>query len=135
GLFKAMMAKKKQQAPGGGTAMGPGGVLTSFSGGMNTLVRRAAEALGDAVQTSTPVTAIARTDNGFAVTTAAGETLNAESVIVAAPVYAAAAMVQALDTDLAGALREIPFASMTVVCTAYDREDVGHDLHGFGFLV
>ena len=135
GLLKAMMAKKKQQAPGGGTAMGPGGTLTSFTGGMDTLVRRAAEALGDAVQTNTPVTAIAKTDNGFAVTTAAGETFHAESVIVAAPVYAAAAMVDALDADLAGALREIPFASMTVVCTAYEREDVGHDLHGFGFLV
>lgn len=135
GLFKAMMAKKKQKAPGGGSAMGPGGTLTSFNGGMATLIQRAAEVLGDAIQANTPVTKISGGPEGYAIQTEAGETLRAESVIVAAPVHAAAEMVAELDTDLAGTLRDIPFASMTVVCTAYDRAGVGHDLHGFGFLV
>lgn len=135
GLFKAMMAKKRQPAAGGGSAMGPGGTLTSFQGGMGTLVRRAAACLGDAVRLNTLVTGIEKADRGYQVRLGSKETLNAENVIVAAPVHAAGSMVADLDADLAAALSEIPFASMTVVCTAYNRADVGHKLNGFGFLI
>lgn len=135
GLFRAMMAKKRQQSNGGGSAMGPGGTLTSFAGGMGTLVTRAAEQLGDCVRLNTPVTRIEKAEHGYEVRLGTDEALSADQVIVAAPVHAAAGMVADLDADVAAALSDIPFASMTVVCTAYNRADVGHDLNGFGFLI
>jgi len=135
GLLKAMRARRKLKAPGSGTAMGPGGTLTSFGGGIATLLNRAGEALGGCVRTNTPVASIGRNEGGYLVKTASGEEFHAESVIVAAPTYAAGAMVAELDRELAEALAAIPYASMTVVCTAYERASVGHDLHGFGFLV
>lgn len=134
-LFRAMMAKKKEKNAGGGTAMGPGGTLTSFKGGMATLVNRASEQLGDRVRVNMPVIAIEKAGEGYAVRCANGEHYNAESVIVAAPAHAAAGMVQRLDSTLADALAAIPYASMTVICTVYDKASVGHDLNGFGFLV
>jgi oxygen-dependent protoporphyrinogen oxidase len=115
--------------------MGPGGTLTSFGGGIATLMNRAGEVLGDCVRTGMPVTAIEAGDSGYTVRTTSGDTFQAESVIVAAPTYAASEMVRELDDALSTALAEIPYASMAVVCSAYNREDVGHDLYGFGFLV
>jgi oxygen-dependent protoporphyrinogen oxidase len=135
GLCRAMLAKKRAKGSGGGTAMGPGGTLTSFKGGMATLVNRVSEQLGDHVRTNMPVTLIEKSGEGYVVHCANGEHFRAESVIVAAPAHAAAGMVQALDGTLADALAAIPYASMTVVCTVYDQAAVGHDLNGFGFLV
>lgn len=135
GLFRAMMAKKKEKNAGGGTAMGPGGTLTSFKGGMATLVNRAAEQLGNHARVDMPVAAIEKAGDGYVVRCANGEHFDTESVIVAAPAHAAAGMLQALDGTLAEALAAIPYASMTVVCTVYDRAAVGHNLNGFGFLV
>lgn len=135
GLFRAMMAKKKEAKPGGGTAMGPGGTLTSFKGGMATLVKRAGEQLGDRAQRNMPVTTIEKVEGGYTVRCANGETFTAESVIVAAPAHAAAVMVRGLDGNLAEALAAIPYTSMSVVCTAYDQATVGNKLNGFGFLI
>lgn len=135
GLFRAMMAKKKEKSTGGGSAMGPGGTLTSFNGGMATLVGRAAERLGDSVRLNMPVSSIEPSNGGYAVGCVNGERFQAESVIVAAPAHAAADMVRGMDSTLGDALAAIPYASMSVICTAYDRESVGNTLDGFGFLV
>jgi len=135
GLCRAMLAKKKAKGSGGGTAMGPGGTLTSFKGGMATLVNRAAERLGDRARVSMPVGLIQKHENGYEVHGANGERFLAESVIVAAPAYAAAGMVRDFDAPLADALAAIPYASMSVICTVYERASVGHNLNGFGFLI
>ncbi len=135
GLVKSMLAKRKEKKSGGGSAMGPGGTLTSFGGGIATLINRAGEALGDCVRCNTPVQRISRQDEVYTVRTANGEDVIADSVIVAAPTHVATGMVAEMDADLADALDSIPYASMVVVCTGYDRSAVGHDLDGFGFLV
>lgn len=135
GLFKAMRAKAKDKSAGKGTAMGPGGTLTSFEGGMATLMSRAGDALGDSVRLNSTVTVISKEGDGYHVHTADGTTFTADRVIVAAPTHAACAMVRDLDGPLSEALEAIPYTSMAVVCTAYNRADVGHDLNGFGFLV
>lgn len=134
GLVRAMLAKKKPKGSGG-TAMGPGGTLTSFKGGMASLVNRVVERLGDRARSSMPVDLIQKTEQGYQVRCANGEQFAAESVIVAAPAYAAAGMVRQLDDALANALEAIPYASMSVICSVYNRASVGHDLNGFGFLV
>jgi len=61
--------------------------------------------------------------------------LAARAVVVAAPAYRAAAFVEPMSAPLARALEAIRYAPVSVVASAYRREDVGHDLAGFGFLV
>ncbi len=135
GLFKAMRAKAKEKKSGGGSAMGPGGTLTSFGGGMATLIGTAATALGNSVRLNCPVARIARGASGYSVSTTGGEEFTADRVIVAAPTHGACHMVRELDSELAGALEAIPYASMAVVCTGYERSAVQRSLDGFGFLV
>jgi oxygen-dependent protoporphyrinogen oxidase len=59
----------------------------------------------------------------------------ADLVISAAPAFAAAKMFEGLDGDLSGILRQIPYASMTVVCFGYERNKIAHTLDGFGYLI
>jgi oxygen-dependent protoporphyrinogen oxidase len=64
--------------------------------------------------------------------------IEADAVVLAGPADVSANLVSTLDEGLAGALREIPSASLAVVCLGYDRagfEAAARPLDGFGFLV
>ncbi|MCC6145805.1 MAG: protoporphyrinogen oxidase [Candidatus Hydrogenedentes bacterium] len=130
-LFKALKARKK----GSTAAMGPGGTLTSFAGGIATLPRAVAAALGESLRLGTPVAALSRSRDRFVVDTTDGRQIRAEFVVMAAPSYAAAKILQPLDNQLDSVLNGIGYADITVVCCGYKRARVGRDLNGFGFLV
>jgi len=141
GLIKAMvkLAKKKKAEIKAGKAVasaaGPGGVLTSFVAGIQELTDSTAGAVAGEVRTGAAVDAIVRRDGGFELRLADGTTLEAEVVVSAAPAHALAAMVDGLDGAMAALLREIPYASMNVVCFGYEREKIARDLDGFGYLI
>jgi oxygen-dependent protoporphyrinogen oxidase len=130
-LFKALKARKK----GSTAAMGPGGTLTSFNDGIATLPKAAAMALGDRLRLNTPVAALSREGDRFLVEGANGERFNAEFVVMAAPAYRAATILQPLDNKLDSVLNGIAYADIAVVCCGYKRARIGRDLNGFGFLV
>ena len=65
----------------------------------------------------------------------AGETLEADSVIVAAPAFAAAQMLASLDPALASDLQSIPYASTATVSLAYRERDIPRDLDGYGYVI
>ena len=44
-------------------------------------------------------------------------------------------MLSAMDDGIAGTLRQIPYASMTVICFGYSRGQIGRSLDGFGYLI
>ncbi len=145
GLVRGMLAKRRDRRADGktpGSAMGPGGTLTTFKDGVGRLAERAAHLLPGRIRFNTRVTRIepTPTDNvessqGFVLTCAGGETIRAENVIPACPSHAAADMLRAWRPDAANALDAIPYAGLVVVCTAYRREQIAHDMDGFGFLV
>ncbi len=116
----------------------PRPVLTSFRGGMGTLMQALATALGPSLRTGTPVEEIiaGQGPQGFAVRSSSGdsETLMARAVVVAAPADAAASLLEAVIPG-ASALRRIAYAPVAVVNLGFHREQVGHPLDGFGFLV
>ncbi|MFA6002748.1 MAG: protoporphyrinogen oxidase [Elusimicrobiota bacterium] len=58
-----------------------------------------------------------------------------DAVVSALPAPALAGVVEGMDVEFAGVLREIPFASSAVVTLAYERRDFSHPLEGFGMLV
>ncbi|MCM2359687.1 MAG: protoporphyrinogen oxidase [Geobacteraceae bacterium] len=137
-MIKLAKQKKKEIAAGKAvaSAAGPGGVLTSFRNGIQTLTDILADKLGSAVVLAGQN--VVRVEKGesvpYRVLTESAE-LEADAVILATPAYASAEMVRELDTYLNHALLEIPYSSMTVVCFGYERNWIKHDLRGFGYLI
>lgn len=64
-----------------------------------------------------------------------GRALQAHSVIVAVPSYLAARLCASLDPRLSQVLLSIPYVSTATVSLAYARQEIGHPLNGFGFVV
>lgn len=142
GLILAMLrlAKKKRRERAEGKVVsspsGPGGVLTSFRNGIQELTDFLAASLdSDTVVLGEAAVAICSGKTlPYRVHTEAGDH-DADLVIVAAPSFAAAGLLEEYDRGIADILREIPYASMTVVCFGYERDAVEHDLDGFGYLI
>jgi len=142
GLIKAMirLAKKKKAEIAAGktvaSAAGPGGVLTSFRDGIQTLTDILAAELGLAVVRSGE--AVLRVGKGdsvpWRVTTEQGE-YSADAVILATPAYASADFLDGVDSGISSVLRQIPYSTMTVACFGYERERIEYDLNGFGYLI
>ena len=132
-LFKALMSKRKTNK--GASAMGPGGVLTTFREGIGFLPAQVGAELGSRALLGNGAKRIARAENRYIVETATGDTVETEYVVVAMPTHAAAKVLADLNPDLCKAVAGIPYADMAVVCTGYAREQVGRDVDGFGFLV
>ena len=133
-LVRAMIARKRSRS-GGGPA-GPGGTLTSFRGGMETLPRALHEHFGARLRLSTRVRRVRRADTGrWTLTLSEHERVVADHVVLAVPAPAAAAMTAHLDPELAEVLGRMPTAAVVVVALAYRESDLAGAPDGFGFLV
>jgi len=110
----------------------------SFRGGMQTLTDALAKAM-PSLEQGAVVHRVAREADGTftveGVRAGVPTTWRARSVVVAAPAFAAAAMVEALAPDAAKALAAIEYSPIAIAANAYRRSDVAHSLAGFGFLV
>lgn len=138
GLFRAMLALRKRRRRG--DAMGaPSGTLTSFTGGMEDLIRGLAAALGNRLRTSAGAIAMRKDLSGsrFSLSTAAG-IVDADALVLAGPSSDAASLLKGHDPALGALLAGIASAPLAVVCLGYDEGAVARDrgaLDGFGFLV
>jgi oxygen-dependent protoporphyrinogen oxidase len=134
-MIARMRARRATRGEGGGPA-GPGGTLTSFRRGMETLPRALAAALGPRVRLNTPVRSIARDGSGEAwrVHLPGGETLVADEVVLATSAHAASDMVRDLEPELARDLAETPTAGLAVVALGFRAGDLAAAPDGFGFL-
>lgn len=132
GLVHAMVAHMKERR-----SAGPGGTLTSFRMGLDTLVHGLMEALGDGVlRTAAPVVAIEPGDGErpWRVRLADDAAVAADAVVVTIPSPRAAPLLEAADPALAEAAGEIGTAGLAVVATAFDASGIP-PVDGFGFLV
>jgi oxygen-dependent protoporphyrinogen oxidase len=124
GLFRGMIAKRRGGA-------GPGGVLTSFTGGVSTFIDHLASTLDATWHLGTPVAAVTREGALFAVEAPSGrETF--DRVIVATPAHAATHLLSQLDAPLAARLADVRYSPIAVVGLGYDH--LAHPLEGFGVL-
>lgn len=136
GLFRALLAKRRQRKATGAIGA-PAGRLTSFEGGMETLIDGVARSLGDrVVRTSTPVQAVHQ-DLQFSVV-AGDRHIEADAVVLAGPASESAAIVRRMDPVLGELLDGIDSAPLAVLCLGYDAAALAADrgpLNGFGLLV
>ncbi|MFH1763253.1 MAG: protoporphyrinogen oxidase, partial [Gemmatimonadota bacterium] len=140
--------------PGG--PAGPGGTLTSFRQGLDTLPIAAARELGDSVRYGVEVVSVGRgleegledglegtggsSDPGLSmapwvVRAAAGEAVSADAVVIAVPAPRAGPLLKDLDERLSRTVGQIRTAGLAVVALAFDAVAMGGAPEGFGFLV
>ena len=127
GLVRAMFARRK-------AGKGPS-VLLGFDRGMGTLTGALAARLGPALRSRAGVRDITRAGDGWRVRLDAGETLEADHIVLAVPAQAAAPMMKLLDHQLAGILSSITYEGIAVVALGYNVADIPHPLDGYGYLV
>ena len=123
GLLRGMIARRGQA--------GPGGVLTSLAGGIETLMRRLAELTPADWRFGDPVRSVVRLDAGFRIE--GGRTsADVDRVVACAPSFAAAEMLRSLDAELATLLARIEYTPIAVVGFGYRSWPA--PLDGFGLL-
>ena len=140
GLLKAMIKlarQKKAERKAGkqvASAAGPGGVLTSFNGGIQELTDALQNALSATVRLGVAVESMDYFDD-YVLGLSDGGQLDADVVISAAPAHALSGMVKKMNSEAAKLLGQIPYAPMNVACFGYNRADLQCNLDGFGYLI
>jgi len=111
--------------------------LISFRSGNETLLRALADQLGRALSCNTAVQEIRRADSGYRVELQRNERteeLSCDRVVIATPAATAARLLAGLAPEASRALAGIAYAPVAVVSLGYRREQIRHELAGFGFL-
>jgi oxygen-dependent protoporphyrinogen oxidase len=132
-LGRAMLSSQKKSAV---AAQGPSGpVFTSLKDGMQQMVDALVSVLDPAVRRiSSPVQSLLRQAGAWTVS-AGYNTDQFDAVIIAAPAYVAATVLEASDEHISRELAGISYTSSVTVTLGYD-ESVRRALPpGFGFLV
>jgi oxygen-dependent protoporphyrinogen oxidase len=148
GLFKGLLGKMKEKKRAGGGKQagpaGPGGVLTTFYGGLDVLTDALGKAFKGRLLLNAPVREVRRTgaagaagaDEKFIVSAAGFDApFETDIFITAAPAHAAKDFLSGLDPRLTETLSEIEYVPMSVVAMGFKKTELNSELDGFGFLV
>lgn len=143
-LIRAMIKiqrKKKAEAdegrPKAGPA-GPGGVLTSFQGGLEDLSQALRHVLSDSVRVSSKVVKIERGSKKepFLVHVEGHSVpFPAEILVSAVPSDVASSLFSRFEPKASALLNQIPYASLSVVCLGFPQEAIPMSVDAFGFLI
>lgn len=142
-LIRGMLVQRRAAQNNGNHASGTvkgswkSSVFVSLRGGMAQLVEALEKALsGVQVRTGCRVTRILPGEGGgYQLTTASGETFQADAVVLATPAFVSAELVCTFAPKLAEALETIRYVSTATVSLAYRQSEVGNPLNGVGFII
>jgi len=129
GMFKIMAERKKN------VSAAPAGTLTSFAGGMQSIVDALTGVLGPAVRVGSPVASVEPAGGGYKVHMNDGTNVEADVVVLAMPAHQATGVIRDIDAEISALLGGIDYPAVTVVCTGFKKEKVGMPLDMFGYLV
>ena len=110
------------------------GRLTSFEGGISTLIKALEQKLASYLRLGVEVTSLSPHQAGYTLALSNGENLEADTVILATPAFVTGRLLEPLYPEAARVLTSIPYADVSVFGLGYDRIDVPRALNGFGFL-
>src|SRR3954469_23107171 len=147
-LVRAMIAKRRERRSDAGMGA-PTGRLTSFTGGMEDLIRGLADALGPIVRTGSRISELHARHGSLTAgprlvgardfsLSYNGRRLEADAVVLAGTAYESAGLVRPFAPAAATQMSAIQTAPIAVVCLGYDAAALAADrgaLDGFGFLV
>ncbi len=147
GMFGKMREKRqarKSTGADGGTSdagqtagpAGPGGVLTTFRGGLDVLTDALGKAFKGELFLNARVTAVRINGDRFLVSADGMDApVETDIFITAAPAHAAKDFLASLDPQAAGTLSEIEYVPMSVAGMGFRKTELHTELDGFGFLV
>ena len=124
-LFIAMMRLRRGGAPRGH--------LETLPGGAGALTTALARRLGERLRLDTEVHGLKADGEGW-VLDVDGEAVHADVVILAAPAHVQARLVRDVSSQASAALHDIPYASVAVVATGWNRGSWASPPVGFGAL-
>jgi oxygen-dependent protoporphyrinogen oxidase len=135
-LIKIRSQRKREQGAQAAAKVNanPGGTLTSFAEGVQTLTDRLANELGERIKIQQAVQGINKVAQRYQIICDKA-TYEADILIVATPAYSTAELLKDMDQSLAQLVAEIPYPHVSVVCLGYRKNNVKHPLNGFGFLI
>ena len=131
GLIKGLFAKVKENKGKGSSSgpSGPGGNLTSFKEGVSQLIGALERELKGSVNLG--VSPKVEKLNGKWLVN--GKEF--DGLVMATPAYAASELLKGVNGRLSELLSQIEYSPIAVVGFGFEKEGLGHDLDGFGFLV
>lgn len=135
GAIQAQRAQRRALPPGSAPKLS--GALSTFEGGLGTLIDTLGASLGDAARVGATVEGLTRVDGGWRVAVSEQgrrAELDANQVVLAAPAYVAQGLLQPLDAELAARVGGIEYAPIAVVHLGFDAGTTPAP-DGFGFLV
>ena len=134
GTIRSIRKRKKRKEKSKQSAK-----MISFKDGMKVLPEAIANYLGDRVKLNAGVFAIKKTaDGNYGVAYKEGGqnlTLLTDIVLSTIPAYAAGELFNHFDDGLTKHLNDVYYPPVLVLYLAYNKNDVGQPLDGFGFLV
>jgi oxygen-dependent protoporphyrinogen oxidase len=134
-VVRALAKRARKPGTGHGPALGR---LVSFPEGIEQLIHALGREVSASLRLRAPVRAIRqiRRDQRVEWELACEDaTYRANVVVLATDASSAARLVDSIDGELAGLLREIPSAPLAVLCLGYGNRRAGGMVDGFGFLV
>jgi oxygen-dependent protoporphyrinogen oxidase len=137
GAIRTQGAQRKALMAGGGSPEKLRGALSTFEGGLQTLVDGVARTLGPAVHTGAKVEGLQRGEGGWRVAVQENgrqAELLASHVVLATPAYVTAGLLRPLDESLSALVEGIAYAPIAVVNLGYAPGSTPPP-DGFGFLV
>lgn len=143
-LIRATLRNRSAMADGEASATGARyGLFAGLTGGMEKLFSALRDSVREnaAVLTGSTIHSVRRDSSGWHVEAAAppvggtARSLPFDSLIVALPSHRAADLLLDFDVELAGLLRDIPYASSAIVITGHLLEDIAHPLDAFGLVI
>ncbi|UCG77801.1 MAG: protoporphyrinogen oxidase [Nitrospirota bacterium] len=131
------MIKLQKEAKGTGKKVGsgPGGTLTTFDGGMHSLIDSLREQLGHRLKIDSEVSSIDRRDKNYGVFLGNGDEMKADILVLATPAHISSKILRQENKEISEMLDKIPYPAVSVACLGFSKEKIGLSLDGFGYLV
>ncbi len=132
GMFKGAKERKKRAEQSKQNAK-----MFSFKDGMQTFPEALTEKLND-VRLECKIKSVKKEGDSFITIYEQGgeeKQLRSDAVISALPAYVAAEVLENIDSELAGHLKEIYYPPVQVLFLGFEKSAVGQALDGFGYLI
>jgi oxygen-dependent protoporphyrinogen oxidase len=140
-LARGALKMRQQTAARGGKTQGSRSAFLTPTTGLAEIVEKLVESLrlnGADLRIKTSAKSVSRDNvelDTWNVTLDSGETLEADSVILATPAPVTGSLLASFDPELASVLSSIHYASTATVTLAYRQSDLSRPLDGYGYVI
>jgi oxygen-dependent protoporphyrinogen oxidase len=138
GLVRGALAARRQISVSRQKSPGSRSIFLTPENGLSEIVDALVQRLentGAELRNRTAVTSLTFDNQAFFLELDTGESLSAESVILATPAYAAGNLLADVDPQLASELCAIDYATTATVSLAYRQSDLSRPLDGYGYVI